>query len=464
MKDVLIVCKDAQISRLIQSKLGRVVTVRTVSDIGLAEIDNDHPIDLVFMDVVELAHKTAAGFEKIVREFRRLHPLVQFIVMAPKSMVRQAVMAVRQGADDYLTYPIDGEEIDLVLKSVQENRLKDQELDYLRDQFWKSDWLDIIHTKNQSMRNVLERVRSVAPTIATVLLLGDTGTGKGLMARLIHRHSHRSDGPFVSLHCGAIPETLVESELFGHEKGAFTGADRRKIGKFEMAQEGTIFLDEIGTITHATQIKLLQVLQDGTFNRVGGKDILYTNARIIGATNADLEKMAETGNFRKDLYYRLNVFPIELPALRDRKEDLPHLVTLFLANLEKKYGKAITGLESGIADAMQDYSWPGNLRELENILERAYILESGSLLRSGSFPDTLIIGSKIVQAANESKSLPLSEARQIAIDEFERTYLENLLKKHKGRVNVSAKEAHITTRQLSRLAAKHGVDKKKYKS
>ena len=231
-----------------------------------------------------------------------------------------------------------------------------------------------------------------------------------------------------------------------------------------MAQEGTIFLDEIGTISCATQIKLLQVLQDGTFNRVGGKDLLHTNARIIGATNADLKQMAEAGSFRKDLYYRLNVFPVELPALRDRKEDLPHLVTLFLANLDKKYGKKITGLESGIAEAMRDYSWPGNLRELENILERAYILESGSLLRSGSFPDTLIIGSKIEQAVNESSSLPLSEARQIAIDEFERTYLENLLKKHKGRVSFAAKEAHITTRQFSRLTARHGVNKKKYKS
>jgi DNA-binding NtrC family response regulator len=231
-----------------------------------------------------------------------------------------------------------------------------------------------------------------------------------------------------------------------------------------MAHDGTVFLDEIGTLSHATQIKLLEVLQDGSFNRVGGTESLHTSARIIGATNADLLAMADTGGFRRDLFYRLNVFPIELPALRARREDLPHLVTLFLGNLNRKYGKAITGLDSGLAEALQHYHWPGNLRELENVLERAYILESGSSLSAASFPETLIIGSKIVQASDESQPLPLAEARQIAIDAFERTYLQNLLKKHKGRVSPSAREAHITPRQLSRLAAKHGVDKKAYKS
>ena len=217
-------------------------------------------------------------------------------------------MAVRQGANDYLTYPIDGAEVDLVFDSVQQNLSKSLELEYLRDKFWKSDWLDIIHTNNPNMRKVLDKVRSVAPTIATVLLTGETGTGKGLMARLIHRHSHRFEGPFISVHCGAITETLIESELFGHEKGSFTGADRRKIGKFEMAHDGTIFLDEMGTLTPAAQINLLQVLQDGTFNRVGGAETIHTNARIIAATNTDLHEMAESGTFRKDLFYRLKCF------------------------------------------------------------------------------------------------------------------------------------------------------------
>jgi transcriptional regulator with GAF, ATPase, and Fis domain len=283
------------------------------------------------------------------------------------------------------------------------------------------------------------------------------------MARLIHRHSHRCDGPFVAVHCGAIPETLIESELFGHEKGAYTGADRKRIGPFEMAGDGTIFLDEIGTITPGVQIKLLQVLQDGTFSRVGGGDCIHTNARIIAATNANLSEMAESGAFRKDLFYRLNVFPLELPPLRQRKADLSHLVDIFLASLRKKYGKPIVGLENGLIDILQDYHWPGNLRELENILERAFILESGSRLKRESLPGTLVIGSRIIQAQEENKPIPLSEARHIAIDEFERTYLEKLLRKHGGRINLSAKEADITSRQLSRLAAKHGLDKKTYK-
>ena len=335
--------------------------------------------------------------------------------------------------------------------------------DNSRDAFWKPNWLDIIQTKNSNMRRVFEKIRSVSPTIATVLLLGETGTGKGLMAKLIHQHSHRCNGLFVPVHCGAIPDTLIESELFGHEKGAFTGADRRKAGKFEMARDGTMFLDEIGTITPATQIKLLQALQDGTFNRVGGNEQLSTNARIIAATNADLELMVESGAFRRDLYYRLNVFPIELPPLRDRKEDIPHLMDLFLANLNRKYGKDISRLQEGLSVTLSEAPWPGNLRELENILERAYILETGDKLSSESFPESLMITSRIAQTIENSRVMPLAEARQIAIDEFERAYLARLLKKHGSRINPSAEESGVSTRQLSRLISRHGLDKKSFK-
>jgi len=331
------------------------------------------------------------------------------------------------------------------------------------DTFWEPDWLDIVATRNPNMRRVFEKIRSVSHTIATVLLLGETGTGKGLMARLIHRHSHRCDGPFVTVHCGAIPDTLIESELYGHEKGAFTGADRKKTGKFEMAREGTIFLDEIGTITPSAQIKLLQVLQDGTFSRIGGTEQLSTNARIIAATNADLQRMVDSGTFRSDLYYRLNIFPVELPPLRERKEDIPHLMELFLANLNKKYGKTIHRLQAGLSEALAEYPWPGNLRELENIFERAFILETGDTLSSESFPETMMMSSVIVQSIENPDVLPLAKARQIAIDEFERAYLTRLLKKHNGRITPSAEEAGISTRQLSRLIVRHGLDKKGFK-
>jgi DNA-binding NtrC family response regulator len=464
MKNVLVICTDVDACRLIESKFGKTDRVRIISDISTFASADEKPFDLVFMDVTMQAGGSLDLLQEISRNIRRSTPLSQIIALAPKESVRKAVTAVRKWANDYLTYPIDGAEIDLVLESIHENRSKNLELEYLRDKFWKSEWIEIIQTNNLVMRSVLDNVRSVAPTIATVLLLGETGTGKGLMARLLHQHSHRSEGPFVSVHCGAIPDTLIESELFGHEKGSFTGADRKKIGKFEIAYNGTIFLDEIGTLTASAQVKLLQVLQDGTFSRVGGADTIHTNARIIAATNSDLNEMAESGTFRKDLYYRLNVFPIEIIPLKKRKEDLPHFINLFIGNLNNKYGKNINDIDDDVMKALQAYSWPGNLRELENVLERAYILEKGETLRPVSFPGTLIIDSKIVQAINETSVLPLAEARQIAIDEFERTYLSTLLRKYKGKVNVSAKEADITTRQFSRLAAKHGLDKTKYKT
>jgi transcriptional regulator with GAF, ATPase, and Fis domain len=283
------------------------------------------------------------------------------------------------------------------------------------------------------------------------------------MAKLIHQQSHRSNGPFVTVHCGAIPDTLIESELFGHERGAFTGADRRKTGKFEMARDGTMFLDEIGTVTSATQIKLLQVLQDGTFSRVGGTEQLNTNARIIAATNADLPLMVDSGAFRGDLFYRLNVFPIELPPLRDRKEDIPHLLNLFLENLNRKYGKDINRLQEGLPETLSEYPWPGNLRELENILERAYIMEAGDALGPESFPETMMMSSRIAQSMENPGMLTLAEARQVAVDEFERSYLTQLLIKHGGRISPSAKEAGVSTRQLSRLISRHGLDKKNFK-
>ncbi|BBO75591.1 Fis family transcriptional regulator [Desulfosarcina widdelii] len=463
MNDVLIICADPEVTELIESNLGRNNTVQHSAGLHASPEVLDTQFDLIFIDLISMQTTAVDAFQQTIQKFRLQNPWVQFVALAPQKHTRQAVNAVRQGADDFLTYPFDESEIKLVVDNLQQERTKHFELEYLRDKFWKSDWLDIIYTNNPAMRKILKKIQSVAPTIATVLLLGQTGTGKGLMARLIHRHSHRSEGAFIAVHCGAIPDTLIESELFGHEKGAFTGADRRKIGKFEMARNGTLFLDEIGTISLAAQIKLLQVLQDGTFNRLGNEETLQTNARIIAATNADLEQMAATGAFRKDLFYRLNIFPIQLPQLSERLEDLPHLADVFLNRLNNKYGKNINGLHPGLIDALKAYDWPGNLRELENILERAYILETGNVLRPESFPETLIVGSEIQQAVDRSEELPLSEARQIAIDAFEQTYLEKLLKKHSGKIGSSAKEAHITSRQFSRLASKHGLDKKMYK-
>jgi transcriptional regulator with GAF, ATPase, and Fis domain len=339
----------------------------------------------------------------------------------------------------------------------------ESELDYLRDQFWQIDSLELIQTKSPAMKNVFKNIRSVSQTKSTVLLIGETGTGKSVMAKLIHQHSSRKEAQFISVHCGAIPDTLLESELFGHEKGAFTGAIRRKLGKFEIAKGGTIFLDEIGTITPSAQIKLLQVLQDGTFQRVGGELTLEANARVISATNTDLKKMCEAGDFRKDLYYRLNVFPISLPSLRERIEDIPFLADSFLKKLKIYYPKEIHSIHPRVFHAFDMYDWPGNIRELENLMERAFILETSTALTPESFPKELFDFETGEGIHHLDAALPLAEVRQRGIEDIERNYLKELLAKHKGKINESANHAGITTRQLNKLMNKYGIRKEDFK-
>lgn len=334
---------------------------------------------------------------------------------------------------------------------------------YLREQFWKSDALEVIQTKSPNMINVFKKIRSVASTTSTVLLIGETGTGKGVMAKLVHQHSNRHDAPFISVHCGAIPDTLLESELFGHEKGSFTGAVRKKLGKFEIASDGTLFLDEVGTLTPSAQIKLLQVLQDGTFSRVGGEETLHTHTRVIAATNANLKRLSLSGQFRADLFYRLNVFPIEIPALRHRVEDLPQLVDLFLKRLNRQFQKAIHTIHPLVIEGLLRYDWPGNVRELENLLERAYILENSTCLCPESFP------SELFERLGNSTTMPLNphlifaDARRQAVENFERQYLNALVARNQGRVNASAAEAGISSRRLHALMRKYGIRKERFK-
>jgi transcriptional regulator with PAS, ATPase and Fis domain len=294
------------------------------------------------------------------------------------------------------------------------------ELNYLRDQFWQVDSFNLLGTNSESMKKVFQQICTVSPTKSTVLLAGETGTGKSVLAQLIHQHGNRKNAQFISVHCGAIPDALVESEMFGHEKGAFTGAVRRKLGKFEFATGGTIFLDEIGTITPAAQIKLLQVLQDGTYQRVGGDETLKTDVRVIAASNADLKKMCDEGTFRKDLYYRLNVFPIEIPPLRERLEDIPLFVEAFLNNLNQFSVKEIKGIHPLVIEAFKIYTWPGNIRELENLVERAYILEVSSLLTPESFPNELFETEATSVFIPTGMQLTLAEVRQQGVEEIER--------------------------------------------
>jgi DNA-binding NtrC family response regulator len=463
--NILVISYAQDVIGLISKALSDKVVVEHTEAVSTAlQIHKQNPFDLIFTDLNQLvAEISTDNFSEGIQPFKKSNPYVKLVVLTSKKDIRKAVFAIKSGAEDYLTYPIDEEEIRLVFTSIENKRVKDLELDYLRGRFWKKEWLNIIRSRNPVMREMFQSIQSVAPTIATVLLLGETGTGKGLLAQLIHRHSLRNEKPFIAVHCGAIPDTLLESELFGHEKGAFTGADRRKLGKFEMARSGTIFLDEIGTISTLAQVKLLQVLQDGTFSRVGATEQLNTDARIIAATNTDLKQLTEKDLFRKDLYYRLNVFPLEIPPLRDRLEDLPSIIDILLSNLNAKYGKGINTLHSAVKEGFKTYDWPGNIRELENLLERAYILENSDILGPQNFPRDLVMVTPYIETLPDQEELSLAQARQFATEEFERSYLKKLLKQCKGKINLSAKKAQITTRQLSRLMARHGFQKNNFK-
>jgi transcriptional regulator with GAF, ATPase, and Fis domain len=303
----------------------------------------------------------------------------------------------------------------------------------------------------------------VAPTDSTVLVSGESGTGKGVLASLIHTHSGRRTNQFISVHCGAIPDTLLESELFGHEKGAFTGATRRQLGKFEIAHKGTLFLDEISTISPAAQIKLLKVLQERKFSRLGSHTVLSTDVRVIAATNTDLKHLVQEGRFRDDLYYRLNVFPIELPPLRERREDIPILVNTILKRLNQHYDKGLRAIDPLVIEAFQGYDWPGNIRELENLVQRAYILESGPLLQPESFPAELIGSHDQITPIHLNPAQTLAEVRRQGVALIERQYLKELLTRNSGRINTSAAEAGISTRQLNKLMHRYQLRKEEFK-
>lgn len=465
MRSAMVITTDANDIDAIRKALGAAFRFQTAPDVSTAlQILDRERYELVFVDLDCLSrHADTHGTEATLQAFQQRHPSIEMVVMTPPHRIRSAVGWVKTGASDYIGYPISHDEVKLVAESIAESILRQSELDYLRDQFWQTDALEVVQTKSPTMAEVFRKIRSVASTRTTVLLVGETGTGKGVMAKLVHQHSNRREARFISVHCGAIPDTLLESELFGHEKGAFTGAVRKKLGKFEIANGGTIFLDEIGTLTPPAQIKLLQVLQDGTFSRVGGEETIHTGARVIAATNADLKQLSEAGLFRKDLYYRLNVFPIEIPSLGRRAEDLPHLIEVFLKRLNREFQKSIHGVHPRVIEALARYEWPGNVRELENLLERAYILENSNLLTPAAFPSELFEDQERLAVMPINERLPLAEARKSALDDFECRYIKALVARNQGRINLSAAEAGISTRRLHKLMSKHHIRKEAFR-
>jgi DNA-binding NtrC family response regulator len=422
--------------------------------------------DLTFLDLSLLINGTAApiDYNRELMPFWDAFPTAEIIVLVESSKLREAVHAVKAGASTYLSLPVDPAELRYIISSLDAAAQMEAELDYLRGEFWKGESQELVRTRSPIMREVVQQLQLVAPTRSTVLLRGETGTGKSLLAKLVHRHSNRADSQFVSVHCGAMPESLIESELFGHEKGAFTGATQRRLGKFEIAHRGTIFLDEIGTLSPAVQVKLLQVLQDRTLQRVGGESTIEVDVRIIAATNIDLEPLCDQGRFRRDLFYRLSVFPITLPALRDRREDIELLADLFIRRFAKLHGKPVHGAAPSVLRALQNYTWPGNVRELENVIERAFILERSNQLTPASFPAELFAtGHEHVPDPTLDTAKTLREVQHAGLDGIRQRYLNAQLAAHQGRIGETAQAAGITPRQLHKLMSRYDLHKEDFR-
>jgi DNA-binding NtrC family response regulator len=312
-----------------------------------------------------------------------------FVMMTAFASVETAVEAMRAGADNYLVKPLDADAVLVILGKALEKRSLRREAESLRDQVRERTRFHNIIGDSPELQGIYDVVRRAAATRATVLILGESGTGKELIAQALHQESPRKDKPFIRVHCAALSENLLESELFGHEKGSFTGALARKEGRFELADGGTLFLDEIGEISSAVQVKLLRVLQQREFERVGGTQTLKVDVRIVAATHRDLTAEVKAGRFREDLFYRLNVVSLTLPPLRDRKSDIPALTSHFLEKYSDSYGKQVKGLAPGTLQALLAHDWPGNIRELENAIERAVVLAQGPELSTDDLPPVL---------------------------------------------------------------------------
>jgi DNA-binding NtrC family response regulator len=464
MEKILIISKTIKDLECLQPLFDETFTINHCSKIEKGtDLLKLARYDLIIFDIDLIRNPSESTYKKALQSFWYINSSVKIVVMSEPESVREAVKVVKAGAWDYLNYPMNPAEVKYLLERIRESIKLKSELDYLRDQFWQNDCLESIHTNNVDMKNVYNKIRMVAPTKSTVLLTGETGTGKSVIAKLIHRHSNRQENQFISIHCGAIPDNLIESEFFGHEKGAFTGAIKKRTGKFEIANGGTIFLDEIGTITPAAQIKLLKVLQDQEFYPVGSEKSIKTNVRIIAATNVDLKELCEDGAFRLDLYYRLNVFPIEVIPLRKRLEDISYFVDFFLKRLNQFHQKEINGISPQVIDALLQYKWPGNIRELENLIERAFILETSNMLTPESFPNDFFENTDGVAYLSIDTSLPLALVRKKAIEDIERNYLKEVLTKNKGVINISAKDTGVSVRQFHKLMCRYGLQKKDFK-
>ncbi len=411
---------------------------------------NTQHIDLV---VTDLRMPKMSG-EELLLKISSAYPTLPVIILTGHGTIESAVNAMRDGAFDFVTKPINLDRLSLLVKrAVSSRKLQIENSNLLKEleKLKKKQKFDGIIGKSQKMRRVMEIVEQVAQTKASVLITGESGVGKELVADALHELSNRSKGSYVKVHCAALSESLLESELFGHEKGSFTGAISQRKGRFELADKGTIFLDEIGEINAQVQIKILRVLQEKQFERVGGEKTLQIDTRIVSATNRDLQEEIKLGNFREDLFYRLNVVKIEVPPLRDRKDDIPLLSAAFLKEFNEENEKNIEGFSNKARSALYTYSWPGNIRELRNCIESTVVLSKGSVIELDDLPLS------ITSAARDDQiNIPLGSTMETAEKEF----IIATLNYCKGNKSKAAEMLGIGRKTLHRKIQEYQIESK----
>lgn len=389
---------------------------------------------------------------ELLRQIKRINPEIEVVIMTAYGTIETAVEAMKAGARDYLTKPIDFEELCILIERVAEHRTLVRENRMLRRELKaKGVSADAIRYHSQKMAELVNLAGRVAPSQATVLIRGETGTGKELFARLLHHLSPRAERPFVVVNCAAIPETLLESDFFGHEKGAFTGAVQRRIGRFEQADGGTLFLDEIGELTPAVQVKLLRFLQEREFERVGGERTLKADVRIISATHQDLEAGVKAGTFREDLFYRINVVTMAIPPLRERREDIPLLIDHFVVRFARENHKKIDGISREARDLLIRYDYPGNVRELENIMERAVVICRGSVVLRDDLPFADLLREPEATPPGPDGSL------NAALETLERRMLQEALAQAAFNQSQAARLLGLNERMLRYKLRKYGL-------
>jgi len=411
----------------------------------------EHAPDVILLDIIL---PDLDGL-KVLEMIKQNDPDAIVIMITATKTVKTAVEAMKLGAYDYVTKPFEIDELRLMINRSLSTQALQKEVQYLRKEVDKGFGFRNIIGKSESMKGVFNVIRQVADSKSTVLIMGESGTGKELVSRAIHYSGQRRNYPFITINCAAIPDTLIESELFGHEKGAFTHAIDRKLGRFEIAHQGTLFLDEIGELSLATQSKILRFLEEREFNRVGGSKTIKVDVRLIAATNKDLLQLIKKGAFREDLYYRINVVPIVLPPLRERREDIPLLLEHFIERFNSESKKEVKGASREALEILKSYEWPGNVRELENLMERVITLTSNSHIQPNELPFSLVNMPKLygLKESILSGKVTLIEGEE----KFEREIIEDALRKANNVQSHAAEMLGISRRILKYKMDKFGI-------